>query len=238
MRRRLLGITTLLVLSGPAFAGTTIAISPSMTQTQFNNFSEDLGAALTYKDLTPAAPLGLSGIDFGVGATNTSIAHPNSWQAATHENSTSITLPTLYLNKGLPFGIDIGGAYTALPNSNIRLLGAQVSYAILQGGPLSPAVALRATYSKLSGVNQLSFSTRGLELSISKGFGVLTPYAGFGRIRVDSTPNDIAGLAPQTFYESKAFVGADINLGSVNIAIEGDRIGGNNSVSAKVGLRF
>lgn len=238
MRRRLLGITTLLALSGPALAGTHIAISPAMTQTQFNSFSEDLGAALSYKDLTPAAPLGTSGIDFGVAASDTSIQHPDSWQAATHDNSSSVSLPTLYLSKGLPFGIDIGGTYTALPNSNIRLLGAEVSYALLRGSADLPALSVRATYTKLSGVNQLSFSTRGLELSISKGFGPLTPYAGIGRVRVDSDPNGIGGLTPQSFYENKGFVGADIQLGAVNLAIEGDRIGGNNSVSAKVGVRF
>lgn len=238
MRRRLLGFMTLLALSGPVLAQTHIAISPGMTQAQFNNFSEDLGAVLSYRDLAPPVPLGSSGIDFGVGGSDTSIQHPGSWQAATHDSSTSVFLPTLYLSKGLPLGIDIGGTYTALPNSNIHLLGAQISYALLQGGSGFPALALRATYTRLSGVNQLSFSTRGLELSLSQSFGRLTPYAGVGRVRVDSDPNGVGGLAPQTFYENKGFVGADINLGALNLAIEGDRIGGNNSVSAKIGVRF
>lgn len=238
MRRHLFGITTLLALVSPAFAGTNVTISPGMSQPEFHSFSENLGAALSYKDLAPAAPLGASGIDFGITTTHTQIQDAGAWQAGTGGTGNSLTLPTLYADKGLPFGLDIGGSYTALPNSNIRLLGARVSYSLLSGNSTLPAVALRATYTKLSGVNQLDFSTRGLELAFSKRFGTTTPYAGLGRIWVSSTPNNALTLAPDHFYENKAFIGVNMNLGMVDLAVEGDHIGSDNSISAKIGLRF
>lgn len=237
MRRPLFGLVSLMALSAPAFAGPSIAVSPGMTAAQFRSFSEDMGAALSERVLAGAAPLGVAGFDIGVGGSTTAIQDGNSWEAATGETSARLALPTLYASKGLPFGIDIGGSYSAIPNSNIRLIGAEVSYCIYGGSPWLPALAIRGTYSRLSGVPQLQFNTRGVELAISKGIGPWTPFAGVGRIRVDSAPT-VGGLAEQVFDENKVFVGSSISLGPVNLSIEADRIGNDDSISAKFGLRF
>ena len=47
-----------------------------LTQTQFRLMSEDLGAALSFKPLVPAEPLGTTGFDLGV-ATAVTIAGAN-----------------------------------------------------------------------------------------------------------------------------------------------------------------
>src|SRR3569623_2622023 len=44
-----------------------------LAQSQFRALSEDLGAALSYKPVSPAEPLGLIGVDVGLEVTATDI---------------------------------------------------------------------------------------------------------------------------------------------------------------------
>lgn len=210
-----------------------------MSQSDFRLLSEDLGAALSYKPLTPAESTGVLGFDLGVEVTATELANPEVLERAVSGDAPStLVVPRLHLHKGLPFGIDIGASYAAVPNSNIKLLGAEVRYALLQGGVATPAVGLRASYTALRGVDQLDLNTTGVDLSVSKGLGFITPYAGVGVVRVTSTPNNVPGLTKTTFNENKVFVGANINLMLMNIAIEADRTGDAASYGAKLGWRF
>ena len=133
--------------------------------------------------------------------------------------------------------IDVGAFYSSVPSTNIKLYGGELRYAVLEGGVASPAVAIRGSISKLSGVDQLSFSSKGLDVSISKGFAMFTPYAGVGSVWVDSTPNGV-GLDKESFRQSKVFAGGNLNFGLMNFALEYDKTGSAPSYSAKLGFRF
>jgi hypothetical protein len=209
-----------------------------LSQREFRLFSEDLGAALSYKPLTPATPLGLTGFDIGVQVTYTKFENSGLYKIATNSDDASIILPQLRAYKGLPLGIDIGVSYAAIPDSNIRLVGAELRYAILSGGVATPAIGVRASYTSLEGVSQLDLRTKGLDLSISKGFAFFTPYAGVGKVWVTATPDPSIPLTEEDSRLTKYFVGFNLNFAIVNIAIEGDRTGDTNSYGAKVGLRF
>jgi len=65
---------------------------------------------------------------------------------------------------------------------------AEIRKAIFSGGVATPAVGVRISYSKLSGLDKLEVENKGIDLSISKGFAVLTPYAGIGRTFSKVTP--------------------------------------------------
>lgn len=209
----------------------------TVTQDSFNRLSRDLGAALSYKAVTPAEPLGVTGFDIGIEASSTHLKSPDAWRDATGSSESNLVVPKVHLHKGLPFGFDVGAFYSSVPGTNVSLWGADLSYALLPGGVAQPALALRGTYTRLQGVNQLGFSTRGLELTVSKGFAMFTPYAGAGVVRVNADPR-VANLSTQRFDDAKYYLGANLNLGLVNFALEGDRTGGINSYSAKIGLRF
>lgn len=209
-----------------------------LTQDQFRDVSEDLGAALSYKPLGPAEPQGLTGFDIGLEVTATQLKHQDSWDAASSGDAPdTLYVPKIHVTKGLPFDIDVGAMYSAVPDSNINLLGAEIRYAILAGGPVSPAVSIRGTYTKLSGVDELDFDTKGVEVSVSKGFAMLTPYAGIGRIWVDSEA-DTPTLSSESFQQNKIYVGANLNLAVINLAAEYDRTDNTNSYGVKVGWRF
>lgn len=211
-----------------------------LSQPQFRLFSEDLGAALSYKSVTPAAPLGVTGFEMGVGVTTTKMNAPQLWTTVTGGGSSlnSMILPKLHIYKGLPFNIDVAAFYSRVPTTNIKLTGLELRYAILEGGVASPAVAVRGSTTRLSGVDQLALSTKNLDVSISKGFAMFTPYAGIGSVWVDSTPNGAGTLTKETFRQSKIFAGANINMGFSNFALEYDKTGTSTSYSAKLGFRF
>lgn len=212
-------------------------------QQAFRSFSEDLGAALSYKALSPAEPLGVTGFDIGIEATNTKLENPALFRAVGW-NEDYLPVPKLHIQKGLPLNIDVGAFYSAI--SDYKLWGAELKYAIIEGNTALPAVALRGTYTKLSGVEQLDLDTAGLELSVSKGLAMATPYIGAGIVRVHSTPKGTAaapipagaGLRDESFDLEKYFVGVNLNFALVNIGLEGDITGGATSYGVKLGLRF
>jgi len=233
---RTVALVSLILGSSTAMA-TNIDQIGSLSQQQFRDLSADLGAALSYKAVTPAEPLGTLGFDLGLEVTSTTLKS-DALQAASSDNAPSqLVIPKLHLHKGLPFGLNLGAFYTSVPSSNIGLAGAALSYAIVDGGILMPAIAIRGTYSQLTGVDGLELNTKGLELSVSKGFAMATPYAGIGTVRIDSRTN-LPGLENESLSQAKKFVGINLNLGLINLAAEAEQTGDNTSTSAKIGLRF
>ena len=100
-----------------------------------------------------------------------------------------------------------------------------------------PALAIRAAATKLSGVDEFDLDTRSVELLVSKGFLMLTPYAGVGKVWGTLTPG-IGRLAEEKPEGTKVFAGVNLNLGIADLAAEVDRIEGNQTVSVKLGFRL
>lgn len=240
MHRRLaLASLALAVIALPARAANDLDNINALAQSEFRLLSEDLGAALSYKAVLPAEPLGVTGFDIGLEATVVNLENSGVFDIATSTGSPStLVIPKIHAHKGLPFGIDVGAFLATVPDSNINLWGAELRYAILKGGTATPAVAVRGSYTKLNGVDELKFSTTGLDVSVSKGFAFLTPYAGVGKVWVKSTPQGIPGLTEEDFNVTKYFVGLNMNFAFINFALEGDQTGDTTSYSAKLGWRF
>ncbi|MEW6331129.1 MAG: hypothetical protein AB1560_06700 [Pseudomonadota bacterium] len=239
MKRTLASLAVFLLAMPFARAADDIDQINQLVQADFRRLSEDLGAALSYKAVIPATPLGLTGFDLGVEVTATQLENRDAWDRATSGTAPdTLYVPRLHAHKGLPLGFDIGAFYTSVPGSNIRLWGAELRYAIVEGGAVTPALGLRGTYSKLSGVDQLDLHTKGLELLVSKGFVIFTPYAGVGRVWTVSEPVGVTNVSKEEFSQGKYFVGGNINLGLVNLALEADKTGDAASYNAKLGFRF
>jgi hypothetical protein len=211
----------------------------NIVQGEFRLLSEDLGAALGYHAQIPAEPLGITGFDLGVGVTAAKLENVAILQRVSSDSvDATLYVPTLRAHKGLPAGFDIGLMYASIPGSNIRYTGGELRYAILKGGVASPALGVRGSFTKLSGVDQLAMSTRGLDVSISKGIGFITPYAGLGRVWVESDPHGTAGLRKEEFSLSKAFAGVGMNFALLNLNLQADKTGDVTSYSLKLGWRF
>ena len=227
-----------LLTSLPAW-GQQIDQLQGLAQREFRALSEDLGGVLSYRPQTPTTPLGVTGFDIGVAATGAKIKNLDLLERATSDTASStVYVPTLRVHKGLPWGFDIGVAYAKVPGSNVTYTGGELRYAIVKGNVATPAIGLRGSFTRLGGVDQLRMNTYGLDLSISKGFAIATPYAGLGVVWVESDPRGVLGLTSETFTLNKGFVGVGLNFGLINFNVEADRTGSVSGYSAKVSLRF
>lgn len=236
--RRVLLVIMLVGLTGTAFASNDINNLPALTQGQFHDLSADLGAVLSFKQLQSAEAEGITGFDLGLDLSSTNVAHAAAWNTATSGSGvTTIPMARVSLSKGLPFGFDIGGFYSGATNSNIKDYGAELRYALVDDGVLTPAVGLRAAFSRLTGVDQLSFQTKSLSLSVSKSLGPFIPYAGIGRVWINSNPDAVTGLQDENFTADESFVGIAFEFG-VHLALELNRTAGNNTYSVKLGFGF
>jgi hypothetical protein len=230
--------TLVLMLAAPAWAQDIDRIQ-LLSQQDFRLLSEDLGGALSYRPQIPTTPLGITGFDIGIAVTGAKLNNEEIFERATSDDAPStLPIPTLRAHKGLPFGFDIGLMYAQIPGSDIKYYGGELKYALVSGNVALPAIGLRGSFTKVSGIEQMDFDTRSLDLSISKGFVVATPYAGIGRVWVNSDPKGTAGLRKEDFELDKFFLGLGLKFGLFNLNLEGDRTGDVSAFSAKVGLRF
>lgn len=213
----------------------------ALAQSEFTGIAEDLGATLSYKPLTPAEPLGITGFDIGLAVTGTRLEHVAAFDQATSSSSdfpSTAPTPSVRVHKGLPLNIDVGLMYSTIPDSNITAWGGELRYAVVGGNVALPAIGIRAAYTRLTGVDQLDFDTRSVDVSISKGFAILTPYAGVGRVWASATPDASTGLTEVSPSLNKVFIGANLNFGLLNLAVEADRTGDADSYGVKVGFRL
>lgn len=234
--RRLLLVFGLLALSGTAFANNDITI-PGLAQTDFDDLSQDLGAVTSYRQLQGASSEGITGFDVGLDAGDTQVSHKQAWADATGADVSNLPFADVHISKGLPFGFDVGGMYSFIPSSNIKLYGVEARYAIIDGGIAEPAVGLRATYTHLTGVDDLSFHTTSLGVSVSKGFGPVTPYGGIAEVWTNSSPDATTGLTSSNSSNTEFFAGLTFDLG-VHLGLEYDHLAGNSTYTIKLGFGF
>ena len=248
MKKILMTVLFLLLVTAPAMAKVTFQLPANFTQDDFKNLSRDLGLAISYIPLAPAEPLGgaLPGFDIGIEGTGVSINKNASYiqKSVTNPGDVPSTIPEAkaHVQVGLPLvPIDLGIVYGASPNNtNYKLVGYEIKWAFLRGGPVTPAVAIRGAYTKLSGIDVFDISTKSLDLSISKGFAILTPYAGIGEVWITNTPSTNIPVPPLTKVnttETKGFVGCKLSFGLVNFVAEAD-FAAVNAYSLRLNLHF
>ncbi|MDH4163539.1 MAG: hypothetical protein OEW15_12725 [Nitrospirota bacterium] len=230
----------------PAYAKTEITLPGAYTQEQFKDLSRDLGLAISYVPLATAEPLGgvLPGLDLGIEVTGVQIDTKKVyWQTVEAVSGdkipTTLPFPKLHLQVGLPVvPIDLGVVYSAVPGTNIKYMGGELKYSIFKGGVVWPALAVRGAYTKLSGVEDLDINTKSVDLSISKGILMFTPYAGYGRVWITSKENTNLPLQEEKISENKAFVGCKFTFFPLmNLVVEAD-FAEVNSYSARLNLHF
>lgn len=235
-RGSLAGLLVGVLAAGSVQAADEINVANIVGQDNFKMLAEDLASATSYKALTPAEPLGITGFDIGIEMTNTSLKYSAVFdQACGGCGVDNLLIPKLHLHKGLPMGFDVGLMYASTSNTNVSLIGYELRYANIEGGITMPAVSTRLNYSKLDGVDGFSLESTGIDVSISKGFAMLTPYAGVGQNWVRSSAT---GFADEDFTQSKLFVGVNLNLGLLNFDVEADKTGEAQTIGAKIGFRF
>lgn len=224
-------------LSSAVLAGDLSNFS-TLNQAEFLSLSKDVAAATSAKQLEPAAPMGVTGFDVSGSTAMTQTQATGAWSKVTGSDTKHLPLIKLSATKGLPWGLDVGLFTAKLPTTNVTVNGIHAKYAILSGNSVMPALALRASHSRMGGVPQMELTNTSYDLLISKGLIGFTPYAGVGTVQSKANVKGVSTLSGESFSQPKTFVGASWNILLLNLSGEYDRTGQTSTYSLKAGLRF
>jgi hypothetical protein len=231
----------LLALALPAFGQNDISFDPAITQAQFEEFSRLAAQAIYHNPVEPARAGNLLRFDIGVAATAVPIdTEAAYWVNAVGDDfsvSDHIAFPRLVVSKGISLAT-ISASYGKVPDSDIAVIGGALDIPIINGGLLSPTLAVRGSYSQLQGVDEYDLKTYGVELHLSKGFGPITPYAAVGRMRSDAEGRitDTLTLADEA-DSNRVTVGVRLSMLLPKIVVEATQ-GEELSYAAKVSFGF
>ena len=239
MRNPILAV--LLLCSAQAAMAKDVDIDCTGCQDDFDAVAADLVAAIDYKAAGPSEATGIAG--FGIGLVTTYVpVDEDEWSSVTGSDFSAIGLVGVQANKGLPFGIDVGLFYSTAPGANVDVLGGELRYAILEGSTVSPALAVRVAYVQVSGIDDFDLESMSYDLSVSKGFGPFTPYAGVGRVDGSADPSaavtTATGVDTSDVKETKFYLGARLSLGLIEFTPQFDKVGDANSYSLRMGFSF
>ncbi len=237
--KKLLSIILLLSLSNFATASD-IKFDTSLVQSEFNEFVKDFGTALWFSPMAPAETLGVIGFDVSIESSFTDVSNKAYLTKVFNGDTYSyISVPRLHVQKGLPFNIDVGAMYVAVPNSNIKIWGLEAKYAFLEGSVVTPAISVRASYSRLQGVDELAMDTKSLDLLISKGFLMFTPYAGISMVRIHGSENsDLVTLNSVDESDKRLIMGLQVSPFPLLIINAEASFGNVRQYALKFGMRF
>ncbi len=185
LKKSILTLLLTLTFGTSVFAATDFG---PMLQPEFDAISQQAGTLITYRAMAPAEPGGLPGFDISLAASAVKIDSALWDSVIPTENITSdyVYVPSIRARKGLPFNIDIGASYSAVPGSDIQVFGGEVQWALWDGSVATPALAFRGHYSTLLNVGELDLTSYGADAVLSKGFAMFTPYIGIGAVAMES----------------------------------------------------
>ena len=150
--------------------------------------------------MAPAETMGINGFQFNVQfATTTINADRDYWTTGIEDENPSSTLVAtrIGIRKGLPGSIEIGMDTSYLFFSELWMFGVMAKWAPHEGMDSVPIdFALRGSFNRLIGSSELVMSTAGLDVVLSKSFGLagvvnLSPYIAYSPLWVFSRSNVI-----------------------------------------------
>lgn len=229
MKRILTALLFVALFAAPSFAAKyDFTIPATLANDTFKDLVKEAGAVVAYRGVAPAEPQGLTGFDIGVEASFFKVDN-GLWDQVIDSGDTPsyLGVPRVHVRKGLPFGIDLGASYAMVPDSNIKVLGGELQYAIMDGSTALPALAVRGHYSTLLGVDDVDLKTYGADAVVSKGFLMFTPYVGAGMLR---TKGEYAGnngilqanLQDQSDTSTRVFGGVQVAMALLRITLDAE----------------
>lgn len=216
-----------------------IALHPSLTQEAWRQFTSELGLVTYFRPLASAEPLGRGSfevallnwgtrIDDSDAAWNDTFSHPDS----THWlfEGDALFIPGLMVRAGITDRVDLGAYFTKAIGANYGFIGGQLQYNLLNDAERHLAAAGRLSVVNVFGPEDMTATTYGLDLVLSREFGVVAPYVGIAgymsRAR-ETTPN--VDLDDVTAFGAQASVGL---VASVSVL----RLGGELNLAKVPGM--
>ncbi|MFA7327519.1 MAG: hypothetical protein WC121_12690 [Candidatus Kapaibacterium sp.] len=208
-----------------------IIFDESLTQSQFDRFTDEASDITYFSSLSSAKTLGqynfelsleISGnqIDEKSGAWNNTFQHPD-------ENHYLIGgdilyLPYLRAKMGVTDELDFGIYYTEDPRANYGFLGIDLKYNLGCDNDYGLDMAVRATYGTLLFVDDATINSYSVDFLVSKEFfGSLNPYVGISaNVKHGTETTEKVDLDYRLTLLPRYTVGLEYNFYFVNIATE------------------
>ena len=217
MAERIGTVLLALALSAVAAPAAGWEVRPDAPREAFEAFHRHFAFAAYPYPRHGAAPLGITGFRVYAEATGDRDFEDEPFFDAVVDGDLpldTLSIARVGVRKGLPGGIDLGASWGRAVDGEIELVSGELSWAILRGGAVSPALALRLTGTQSTGGGPYDLDLYGAELELSKGFAVATPYVGAGAYRGEGTL-DRGDLGPRFDAEDTSgfvYAGVTINL--------------------------
>ncbi len=229
----------------PGVKSCSMVIDPSLTQSQWHTFTKQVGAISSLKSLASAGTLGTLNFRVGVDYGSTPVdQHDPAWiNTFTHPDADcplgdAIAYPTLRAAMGVSEHIDVGGSWTVAPGANYGLIAGECKYAFLQESENSPAAAVRASVSMLTGVPDFDLNIYSIDALASKKIAMFNPYLGIRTSLVVGTETTSkVNLSRESVAVAQGYAGVVYSVWMLNLSAEYD-ISTVNTLAFAIGANF
>jgi hypothetical protein len=232
----------------------------------FLALAKSLGQVFAPMMFAPAETLGVAGFAVGIQAKVSMADKGNHWRALNSATETTDSPPTFsmlqfHVRKGLPFSFEIDTTLSWLTDSELMWVGGGLKWSLLESlHAYIPDIAVRGFGGTVVGSPDLTLTTAGLDVAISKEIGAgglmsFTPYAGFTMLWViassrvldadpgfSSTPT--GAYQPEFVFENKTqsvargFGGLRFNISYASLTAEFSTSGDVHNVGINLGAQF
>ncbi len=169
-----------------AYRSSFFDLHPELTKAEFEEFARELGSILYFRQLGDTTTLGRGKIDVGVQLANTLIddskaAWNNTMSHPTANDHVSrfMSFPRIVARFGLSDRVDVGVLGGFAPHANYWVAGVDTRIAVLTQGPTRPvSISVRPSATLLVAPSEVLVGNTGVDLSVSRTFGRVSPYAG------------------------------------------------------------
>lgn len=229
----------------PSVKSCSMVIDPSLTQAQWERFTKQVSAILTFKSLGSAEPLGKMSFRINIDDSYTPIdQHDLAWiNTFTHPDENcplgdAITYPTVRARMGVSDNMDIGASWTTALDANYGMAGGEFKYRFLQESEKLPAAAVRASVSILTGVPDYDLSVYGIDLMASKRIATLTPYIGLREsLAIGTETTSKVDLDRESLIITQGYGGVSYSIWMLNLAAEYN-VSSVNTFAVAIGLNL
>ena len=169
---------------------------------QFVALSGDLALSVRPHFAGPAATTGSRGFDIGYALAITDIdENADHWQSVSDTPEPTLLASQIVIRKGLPYSVELGGVLTYLHETDLWALAVTLQWAFVEGFDNAPDVALRIHGGTMMGSKDISLSTAGADLVMSKAFGIaglvrFIPFIGYAFTYAHSSSHVLGDFSP------------------------------------------
>lgn len=219
-------------------------LQPGLTQSEFDAFTAELGSVLRFRQLGDSTTLRRGRIEVGVQFADTSIdnskgACNTTSQPAAAQIGRSFSYPQVAARFGVSDRVDIGAWGGYEPGANYGLVGVDTKIAVLRQGPSRPvSVSIRPSFATLIRPSKVWVGSASVDLSVSRAFGPVSPYAGVATstwLAVERLGD--GHLDPATADHSLAYAGLSYRWRALIVSGEVEN-GTRVSYAFRIGTRF